>query len=896
MVVTGKSTAASKKKANSSSPKPSKSKAKAAAQTPKAQGVTKPRTSKPAPSKNTSSKVSKSASTKKSAEKENTDDEDSRGRGHRTKKSTQDRLERESLKIRINPQKRKALQDALDQEDDNDAAPAPKKRKNRQVEPESPLRLTPPAPSKTIPMKYFESPRHASHSQHSQAFRHRSPSRSPTRRSPPPRHTSYSRHPSRGRSPTAACGRSPTPARGRSPTPAAQGQAFSRRSRTPSWSPTPPPGVTHGYKHSHAVIRSDPIDDGEYAARCPAADIALLEEDHDTHGGITDKSQFLGMQGNDHLNTDVGSTFDPEEEEGVKASNDEADEENQGDHDPDQDHHDPDKDRERLRAQWEEYRRSKQQRQQEREQSGKGKAIKATVITGGSVTKNATKTVGASTSMTKTATVGVTVTKTATAGASTSTSTTKTKTATATTDSTADLNATKTATGGATVGATVTKTATATASRNATVTKTVPVIKTVTATATAGRNTGASATKTTTKTAGLGDVEGPPGMKTDQSIGTTTGANMRRVLHHATPPVISPVEQAMANEVAPRQAMMPVGITKNRATRPPNPQKLASHARRQQAAEVRDDREDEDQDQDQDEEEEEEEETGGKRKRKPRTSTGFVTSLHEGFYPRFFRIVFDIVKLDAFEALLNGALYPGYDRLLPKIMKWLTDAICYCEEELELIQPDNIWEEYQEDMAKLIWNFIPTFRGRGRDEARKMVTHVYKILPTVDDFNGDGFGQAEYADKVKDNVEKLLDDYAFLKNGLDNEGHTNNLMAPAICELTYRLVHAGQDSVAKALPHRFKIYTGELIAAMIVFLHVAIEEYATGEFRGIRFTEPKYGKVYEDALHSIAHLKGARDQRHWEKTRAEWAKWEVMNTITSGKTAAGPSSGMVKLD
>ncbi|KAJ7735200.1 hypothetical protein B0H16DRAFT_1765418 [Mycena metata] len=857
MVVTGKSTAASKKKASSSSPKPSKSKAKAAAQTPKAQGVTKPRTSKPAPSKNTSSKVSKSASTKKSAEKENTDDEDPRGRGHRAKKSTQDRLERESLKIRINPQKRKALQDALDQEDDNDAAPAPKKRKNRQVEPESPLRLTPPAPSKTIPMKYFESPRHASHSQHSQAFRHRSPSRSPTRRSPPPRRTSYSRHPSRGRSPTPARGRSPTTARGRSPTPAAQGQAFSRRSRTPSWSPTPPPGVTPGYKHSHAVIVSDPIDDGEYAARYPAAHIDLLEEDHDAHG--------VGTQGNDHLNIDAGSTFDPEEEEGIKASNDEADEENQGDHDPDQDDHDLDEDRERLRAQVARV-------------EGRLRATKATVITGGSATKNATKTVGASTSMTKTATVGATagasmsMTKTAVAVAST----TKTKTATA--DSTADLNATKTA------------------AVDATVTKTVPVTKT--ATATAGRNTGATATKTTTKTVGLGDVEGPPGMKTDQSIGTTTGANMRRVLHHATPRVISLLEQAMANEVAPRQAVMPVGITENRATRPPDPQKLASHARRQRAAEVCDDQDDQDQDQDQDEEEEEEEEeeTGGKRKRKPRTSTGFVTSLHEGFYPRFFRIVFDIVKLDAFEALLNGALYPGYDRLLPKIMKWLTDAIRYCEEELELIQPDNIWEEYQEDMAKLIWNFIPTFRGRGRDEARKMVTHVYKILPTVDDFNGDGFGQAEYADKVKDNVEKLLDDYTFLKNGLDNEGHTNNLMAPAICELTYRLVHAGQDSVAKALPHRFKIYTGELIAAMIVFLHVAIEEYATGEFRGIRFTEPKYGKVYEDALHSIAHLKGARDQRHWEKTRAEWAKWEVMNTIASGKTAAGPSSGMVKLD
>ncbi|KAJ7021903.1 hypothetical protein C8F04DRAFT_1189504 [Mycena alexandri] len=317
----------------------------------------------------------------------------------------------------------------------------------------------------------------------------------------------------------------------------------------------------------------------------------------------------------------------------------------------------------------------------------------------------------------------------------------------------------------------------------------------------------------------------------------------------------------------------------NRATRPPDPRKLAAHAQRQTRVEEDSDNQDDD---DADDNDEEEEEATGEKRRKTRTSTGVVTSLQEGFYPPFFRKTFDITKLKLFEDLLNGHLYPDFDRLLPKIIVWLTDAISYCEEELGLIEPEGIWEEYQADMAKLIWNFCSTFRGRCRDIARDVVPVVYKIRPTADDFEG-GFGQAEFADKMKDNIEKLLNDHSFLKDGVDDKGRTNNMMHPAISELIFRIVHKSEDCLATALPERFGIYTGELVAAMSLFLKVGIQEYATGRFVKIRFTGENFAKMYKVALRSVAKMKGDRDQHHWEKTRAKWAQWEVEHTIESGK-------------
>lgn len=137
------------------------------------------------------------------------------------------------------------------------------------------------------------------------------------------------------------------------------------------------------------------------------------------------------------------------------------------------------------------------------------------------------------------------------------------------------------------------------------------------------------------------------------------------------------------------------------------------------------------------------------------------------------------------------------------------------------------------------------------------------------------------------------------------------MMHPAISELIFRIVHKSEDCLAKALPERFGIYTGELVAAMSLFvkshllplsfslihlqLKVGIQEYATGRFVKIRFTGENFAKTYKDALRSVAKMKGDRDQHHWEKTRAKWAQWEVEHTIESGKQDED-AEGMVTLD
>ncbi|KAJ7041494.1 hypothetical protein C8F04DRAFT_1391043 [Mycena alexandri] len=858
-------TGASRKKTKLSSPKPKappKAKARMAAQSPKAKGVTKPRATKPASSKTLSANAS--TSTKKTAEKENVDA--NLGRGHRSKKSTQDRLERDSLKIRMNPQKRKAMEDALEQEDDNEAAPPPRKRLNREVQPESPLRLTPPAPSKTIPNIYLESspPRHASHSQQSQAFHRRSPSwspsRSPSRRSPSLRHASYKQQ--------------------------SQSQAFDRRSlsRSPTMSP---PRLGRGYKQSHQVIHSDTLDDGEKMTRMEAN----LGAYSDDNLNIVDK----GEDGKE----DAGSNYHAEEEDPVQSNNEAEDEDEvdgEGDNNAEEELR-----LERLRAQREEDRQRRERRRQEQEQQQKAQGGKGGASSQGHKSHNNRDYEHDSNHDRR-----------------------RDHDHNHDRDHNRDRDRDhkeqqEKAQGG--------KGGVSSQGRK-------------------GHN------DRDYEREGEGDHDPRRGRRRDhdrdcnqdqdpdhgcdqdqdrhlphhwdrnhnhsdrhlgrEGGGPSRGRDGREDLDRDRPQQGKPRSSRHTSSGHPPRHSNNGGRSgnqkercdndqgrdvlaqhraKNRATRPPDSRKLAAHAQRQQAVE-----EDSNSEDDNNSEEEEEEENAGNKKRKPRTSTGVVTSLQEAFYPRFFRVVFGIVKHDVFDSLLNDHLYPNYDRLLPKIIKWLTDAVHYCEEELGLIQPDDIWEEYQGDMAKLIWNFIATLRGRWRDVAREVVPNFYKIRPVVEDFDG-GFGQEEWADKMKDNVDNLITDSNFLKNGLDDQGRTNNLMAPAISELIFQIVHKPEDSVAKALPRRFKIYTGELISAVIVLLKVAIQEYATGRFVKLRFTETNYLQTYTDALLSVADMKGARDQHHWEKTRGEWAKWVVQHTIESGKKEAGPSGNrMVTLD
>ncbi|KAJ7741689.1 hypothetical protein B0H16DRAFT_1728468 [Mycena metata] len=825
----------SNKKADLSSPKHSKAKAKAkqAAQSPKACGVTKPKATNPKATKpnNVSTEASTSTKTKRTNEKENIDqnnDEDLFGRGRRAKTSTQERLERDSLKIWANPpKKRKATQDALEQEEDNDAAPPPKKRKNVQVPPESPLRLTPPAPSKSIPAKYMVSPppRHASGSQQSQAFHRRSPSRI--------------------RSPTLS----------------------PRRIRSPTLSP---PRLDRQYKHSYQVIHSDNLDGAlllcyrAYIHRPSDMDLDLQDQDDSPGGALfgvySDGIPNIVTEEDTKSNNEEDEEDEEDELEGGDATDDpddatermkalreedrqrrerrrqeQQDQEqggkrgasSQGAKDQDARREDR-RDREDHRDRREDRRDHRdiddrrQQEQQDQERGGKGGASSQGAEDRGGRPERPDRH--------------------------------KDRREDHDEDGRKDREDHR------------------------------------------DRRDKANGGKRRGGSPRGGD--GQEDLDPDHGAHGKTASSLRTSSNHHPP------RTGKSGPSGNQKGRTGTGTgqggdvlaqyrVKNRATRPPDPRKLAAHAQRQTRVEENSEA-DNNSDNDDSDEEEEEEETG-LRRRKPRTATGVVTSLHEGFYPPFFRKTINITKIKAFEDLLNGYLFPDFDRLRPKIVRWLIEAIHYCEEDLELIQPEGIWEEYQTDLAKLIWKFVSTFRGRCRDLSREVVPVLYKIRPSLDDFEG-GFGQAEYADKMKDNVETLLKDYNFLKHGFDAEGHTNNMMHPAISELIFRIVHKphkSEDSLAKSLPEEFGVYTGELVAAVALFLQVGLEEYATGQFLKVRFTEEIYHKTYKNALRSITKLKGNRE--HWGKTTARWAQWEAEHTIEVGKPNAS-AEGMVTLD
>ncbi|KAJ7037583.1 hypothetical protein C8F04DRAFT_1091760 [Mycena alexandri] len=816
-----RSAVSSKKKANPSSPNRSKAKAKAkqAGRSPKANGVTKPKATKPKATKpnNVSTEASTSTKTKRTNQKENINENDAEDleRGRRTKISTHDRLERDSLKIWNNPpKKRKATQDALEQEEDNDAAPPPQKGRTY---------------SKTIPVKYMASPSHyASRSQQSQAFHRRSPSRSPT---------------------------------------------------------MSPPRLGRQYKHSYQVINSDEID----------VNIDLQEEDDaPARGG----NKFFGVFSDGIPDINAGSKYDSQEEDGVQSNNEEGDNEDEVEGEDDDDADDVaervrvqrEEDRQRRERRQQEQQEHRQQEQRDQEQGGKHQDGRGDHHRDDHhreeredrrdrhedhVDRREDRRNhedhrdcyedhldrhedredhpdrcedhhdhGKDRS-----------------------------------DHREDRR-----------------------DRHDHHRDRRDHHQYNNDEAHGGKRRGHSLTVANHK-ANFFSLGGGPSRSGDgqEDLDPDHRAHGKTASSHCTSSNHHPRQTGNKSGPSGNQKghtgtdqgrdVLAQYRVKNRATRPPDPRKLAAYAQRQTGVEENSDA---DNNGDDDDEEEEEEETGPRRRR-PRTATGVVTSLHEGFYPPFFRKTINITKIKAFEDLLNGYLFPDFDRLRPKILQWLIEAIHHCEDDLELIQPEGIWEEYQTDLTKLIWNFVSTFRGRCRDLSREVVPVLYKIRPSVDDFEG-GFGQAEFADKMKDNVEKLLKDYNFLKHGVDAEGHTNNMMHPAISELIFRIIHKphkSEDSLAKSLPEEFGVYTGELVAAVVLFLQVGLQEYATGQFLKVRFTEENYHKTYKDALRSIAKLKGNRE--HWGKTTARWAQWEAEHTIEVGTPNAN-AEGMVTLD
>ncbi|KAJ8590280.1 hypothetical protein M405DRAFT_841332 [Rhizopogon salebrosus TDB-379] len=150
--------------------------------------------------------------------------------------------------------------------------------------------------------------------------------------------------------------------------------------------------------------------------------------------------------------------------------------------------------------------------------------------------------------------------------------------------------------------------------------------------------------------------------------------------------------------------------------------------------------------------------------------------------------------------------------------------------------------------------------------ARAIVVAEYNILPT--DINDNN----EYEQEICANVETLLKDGAFLRDGVDAYGRTNNLASNAIGSFCMSYFYKGENALAKAFPDFFADAVPEgAVALAATALAAAIDEYKSGVYKQSKFTAEVYQPIYDSVIKLYSDVKN--DHYHAKKCQAVRKKW-----------------------
>ncbi|KAF8440258.1 hypothetical protein L210DRAFT_865395, partial [Boletus edulis BED1] len=111
----------------------------------------------------------------------------------------------------------------------------------------------------------------------------------------------------------------------------------------------------------------------------------------------------------------------------------------------------------------------------------------------------------------------------------------------------------------------------------------------------------------------------------------------------------------------------------------------------------------------------------------------------------------------------------------------------------------------------------------------------------------------------------------FLRDGLDNEGHVNNLAHPALSGLIIDFFYTSPTSVGKLFP---KVFTGEVprvtVAMAATALKVVLDEVALGQGE-VNFRVSTYSPVYAEILRLMS--KCNTNKIHCAKMKALRKRW-----------------------
>ncbi|KAI5985789.1 hypothetical protein EDD15DRAFT_2200484 [Pisolithus albus] len=164
-------------------------------------------------------------------------------------------------------------------------------------------------------------------------------------------------------------------------------------------------------------------------------------------------------------------------------------------------------------------------------------------------------------------------------------------------------------------------------------------------------------------------------------------------------------------------------------------------------------------------------------------------------------------------------------------------------------------------IMRLLWEDLGNWHSALKKKARFFVRDRYEWDPqNCHDVNA---GIAR----------KLPERGDFLKDGVDEEGHTNNLAHPALSGLIIEFFYTGSNAMANIFPEVFQLEVPHpAVALAATVIKVALDE-VVAEGKEVTFKRNVYANVYADILGLMAKCDTAAVHHSKMKAcRVQWAK------------------------
>ncbi|KAI5983249.1 hypothetical protein EDD15DRAFT_2376648 [Pisolithus albus] len=225
---------------------------------------------------------------------------------------------------------------------------------------------------------------------------------------------------------------------------------------------------------------------------------------------------------------------------------------------------------------------------------------------------------------------------------------------------------------------------------------------------------------------------------------------------------------------------------------------------------------------------------------------------HLQFYPPSVRDILERAKQISHCDLAAINSFPLRADFSRKASEYVVEAIAERRSKGLLI-PDGWWPHYATGITKLLWEDLGNWHSALKKKARFFVQDRYEWDPqNCRDVNA---GIAR----------KLLERGDFLKDSVDEEGHTNNLAHPALSSLIIEFFYTGSNAMANIFPEVFQLESQTQIK-------VALDE-VVAEGKEVAFKCDVYADVYADILGLMAKCDTAAVHRSKTKAcRVQWAK------------------------